>query len=78
VDLLERLAFAPDDYSKAYRHVLEMEAVREAVLLSTCNRVEVYAEVASYHAGFQDLKRFLAESREVGPEEFAEPLFGAL
>jgi len=75
VDLLERLAFAPDDYSKAYRHVLEMEAVREAVLLSTCNRVEVYAEVASYHAGFQDLKRFLAESREVGPEEFAEPLY---
>jgi glutamyl-tRNA reductase len=75
VDLLERLAFAGEDYAKAYRRVLEMEAVREAVLLSTCNRVEVYAEVPSYHAGFQDLKRFLAESREVGPEEFAEPLY---
>ena len=44
-------------------------------MLSTCNRVEIYAEVASYHAGFQELKLFLAESREVGPEEFAEPLY---
>jgi len=75
VDLLERLAFADDDFPKAYRRLRDFEPVREAVVLSTCNRIEVYGEVASYHAGFLELKRFLSESREVRPEELAEPLY---
>ncbi|HET9521844.1 MAG TPA: hypothetical protein VFO73_12415, partial [Candidatus Limnocylindrales bacterium] len=62
VELLERLAFADDDLVKAYRRVAEDPAVEEAVVLSTCNRVEVYASVPAYHAGFQALKRLLAES----------------
>jgi glutamyl-tRNA reductase len=75
VELLERLAFLPDDDPKAYRQVLEPASVAEAVILSTCNRVEVFAEVDSYHAGFQDLKRFLSESREVPADDFAEPMY---
>jgi glutamyl-tRNA reductase len=75
VELLERLAFGADDYPKAYRRLRELDSVQEAVLLSTCNRVEVFGEVSSYHAGFLDLKRFLSESREVPAEEFAEPLY---
>src|SRR5712692_703922 len=75
VELLERLAFGEEDLPKAYRRLLDEAAVSEAAILSTCNRVEVYAEVASYHSGFLALKRFLAESREVAPEEFAEPLY---
>jgi glutamyl-tRNA reductase len=75
VELLERLAFGDDDYPKAYQRLRQFEGVEEGVILSTCNRVEVYAEVPLYHQGFQDLKRFLSESREVGVEEFAEPLY---
>jgi glutamyl-tRNA reductase len=75
VELLEQLAFTDDEYPKAYRRLLEMEPVTEAVILSTCNRTEVYAEVASYHAGFLALKRFLSESREVPMDAFAEPLY---
>jgi glutamyl-tRNA reductase len=75
VELLERLTFADDDYPKAYVSLKELAEVQEGVILSTCNRVEVFAEVSSYHAGFQALKRFLSESREVPAEEFAEPLY---
>ncbi len=75
VEVLERLAFTGDDDPKAYRRLLEPDAVTEGVLLSTCNRVEVYAHVASYHSGFQELKRFLSESREITIEDFAEPLY---
>jgi glutamyl-tRNA reductase len=75
VELLERLAFVDDDYAKAYGRLIEMEPVSEAVILSTCNRVEVYAEVSSYHAGFLALKRFLSESRELPADDFAEPLY---
>ena len=75
VALLERLSFADEDYPKAYQRLVQLDGVEEGVLLSTCNRVEVYAEVSGYHQGFQDLKRFLSESREVPPEEFADPLY---
>ena len=75
VELLERLAFTEEDFPKSYRRLLDMEGVTEGVVLSTCNRVEVFAEVASYHEGFLDLKRFLAESREIHPDDFAEPLY---
>jgi glutamyl-tRNA reductase len=75
VELLERLSFVPDDLPKAYRALVDEAEINEAVLLSTCNRVEVYAGVGSYHAGFLALKRVLTESREVTPEELAEPLY---
>ena len=75
VELLEQLSFVEDDYPKAYRILKDMGEVQEAVILSTCNRVEIFAEVSGYHAGFLAVKRFLSESREVPPEEFAEPLY---
>jgi glutamyl-tRNA reductase len=75
IELLERLSFADGDLVKGYRHALDAEAVEEAVILSTCNRVEIYANVSSYHAGFLALKRILTETRGVTPEELAEPLY---
>ena len=75
VELLERLAFGDDDLPKAYRRALDDDAIGEAVILSTCNRVEVYASVPAYHAGFLALKRLLCESRGVSPDLLAEPLY---
>ena len=75
VDLLERLTISEDDQGKAYRRLADLDSVAESVLLSTCNRVEVYAEVEGYHPGFQDLKHFLADATDVSVEELAEPLY---
>ncbi len=75
VELLERLAFGDDDLAKAYRRALDDDAIGEAVILSTCNRVEVYASVPAYHAGFLALNRLLCESRGVSPDQLAEPLY---
>lgn len=75
VELLERLAFTDDDLTKAYRRVHDLGGVDEAVVLSTCNRVEVYASVASYHTGFLALKQLLTETRTVDPDDLAAPLY---
>ena len=74
VELLERLAFPGDELGKAYHHLTSIEGVRGGVILSTCNRVEVVAEVDSYHEGAQALRGFLADAREVPAEELSEPL----
>src|SRR5918996_3643130 len=75
IDLLERLAFTDDDLVKAYRRAHDLDGVDEAVVLSTCNRVEIYGSVPSYHAGFLALKRLLAETRAVAEGELADPLY---
>ena len=72
VELLDRLAFTEDDLAKAYRRVLDDPAIDEAVIVSTCNRVEIYGAVPSYHAGFQALKRVLTDTRHVSANDLAE------
>ena len=75
IELLEQLAFTHDDLTKGYRVAADLDGVDGAVILSTCNRVEVYGDVASYHTGFLALKRLLSETREVAAEQLAEPLY---
>jgi glutamyl-tRNA reductase len=75
VELLERLSFGSEDFPKAYHHLTRTESIRGAVVVSTCNRVEVFGEVDAYHTGFQALRGFLAESRGVEADEFADPLY---
>ena len=75
IDLLERLAFTDDDLTKAYRLAQDIDGLDETVILSTCNRVEVYANVPGYHAGFMALKRLLTEARGVDADQIAEPLY---
>jgi glutamyl-tRNA reductase len=75
IDLLERLAFTDDDLVKAYRRAHDLDGVDEAVVLSTCNRVEIYGSVVNYHAGFLALKRLLVETRGVAEVELADGLY---
>jgi glutamyl-tRNA reductase len=75
LDLLERLTFADDDLPKAYRAAADEGAIEGAVIVSTCNRVEVYAEVPAYHAGFLALKRLLTETRSVTADELGDALY---
>jgi glutamyl-tRNA reductase len=75
VDLLERLAIPEDELPKALHQLLTYEHVLEGAVLSTCNRIEVYACVSKFHGGAQDLRNFLAEFRHVAPEDFSDRLY---
>jgi glutamyl-tRNA reductase len=60
LELLERFAVGSDDASKLTAAVIETPHVREALVLATCNRVEVYAEVERFHGSVEDITTLLA------------------
>ena len=47
LDLREKVAFAPESTAQALSDLARQPGVNEALILSTCNRTELYVEVAS-------------------------------
>ncbi|WP_171068852.1 glutamyl-tRNA reductase [Actinomadura geliboluensis] len=58
--LLERAAVTGDDLAKLLHAVHECANVAEAAVVSTCNRVEVYAVVDKFHGGVSAISELLA------------------
>jgi glutamyl-tRNA reductase len=75
VDVLERVAVSAADAGKVLGQLLEREHVAEALLLSTCNRVEVYAVVTAFHGGLADITDVLASQSAVGLDELSDHLY---
>ncbi len=75
VSLLERAALTEDARAKLLQDTLASEPAAEAVLLGTCNRVELYADVDRFHAGVAELSTLLAVHSGVGLDELTPHLF---
>ncbi len=61
VSVLEQLSTDESDQVKLVEQVLRSPLVTEAMMLSTCNRVEVYAVVEAFHGGLSAIGQVLAE-----------------
>lgn len=77
VEARERLAFSPDQVRMAVQKLRSLFPECETVLLSTCNRVELYfaAEVADRCPTHHQVVEFLAEFHGMTPEEVFDELF---
>ena len=61
VSVLEQLSAGESDQGKLIQQVLQSPLVTEAMILSTCNRVEVYAVVDAFHGGLSAIGQVLSE-----------------
>ena len=61
VSVLEQLSIDDSDQIKIVDRVLQSPLVTEAMVLSTCNRVEVYAVVDAFHGGLAVIGQVLSE-----------------
>ncbi|MEU4566586.1 glutamyl-tRNA reductase [Micromonospora sp. NPDC023956] len=75
VAVLEQLAVAPADLTRTLDRLVAQPYVSEAVLVSTCNRVEVYAAVSGFHGGLGDICAVLAEQAGAPPAMLANHLY---
>jgi glutamyl-tRNA reductase len=71
VALLEQFAMGPDDRVKTLHELIESDHVSEALVLATCNRIEVFAEVERFHGGVTDVSRVLARQAGATVEELS-------
>ncbi len=75
VPVLERLALDGDGVHKLVGDVLDSPHVSEAAVISTCNRVEVYADVDRFHGSVEDLSAMLAAHAREAPAEVVPHLY---
>ena len=75
VEILERMAVPSVELPKALHSLVQSENLAEVVVLSTCNRTEIYARSTRFHPAVQDVLDFLTTLSSSDPIDFAEHVY---
>jgi len=75
LEVLERATIADEMLPKALHGIAARDDVREVVVLSTCNRTEIYAVTERYHAAYADIRDFLCEQSGLVPDDLQPHLY---
>ena len=75
VTLLEKVMIPVPAMSEALRVLSNHSDIREVVVLSTCNRTEVYAVAERFHGAHADILEFLCETSGLSADEITPHLY---
>ncbi|MDH3674415.1 MAG: glutamyl-tRNA reductase, partial [Anaerolineae bacterium] len=81
LDVRERIAFTPATLRSALTHFdathsqAHLEDVREGIILSTCNRLEVYTIVRDPEVATAAILSFLSRSCDLAQDKFSNHLY---
>jgi glutamyl-tRNA reductase len=78
IQLRECLAFPENKMEDALRKVRTIPSVKENMIVSTCNRVEVYAATRQSDKAILDLKHFLSQYHGLPLKEFEKNLYSLM
>ena len=75
LDLFERMTVDGARLPKVLHDLASRDHLGEVVMLSTCNRTEVYALAERFHGAYADVRTFLGELAFAAPDEFSDHLY---
>lgn len=75
VEIREQLAFVEEDVTRAMQALNEHVSIFENVIISTCNRTEIYVTAESYDSGVLAIQEFLSTWFSLPLEVFQSYLF---
>ncbi len=75
VELRECIAFTEDESETALRELALNSHIREVLLFSTCNRVEVLVVTANKAEAIDATKDYIAEANKIPRQEFEDSLY---
>jgi len=76
VEIRGQVAFPPDQLERALAELRQLEGVREAVILSTCNRTELYCSIEDIYP--QPLQAWLCRFHHLEPESLQPHMYSYL
>ncbi|MFJ7936418.1 glutamyl-tRNA reductase [Sporosarcina sp. NPDC096371] len=74
VEIREKLSFVEAELPQAMQTLQQQKSILENIIISTCNRTEIYAVVDQLHTGRYYVKNFLAEWFDLPLESFSSHL----
>lgn len=74
IEMLERVALTADRQASLSAAALESPDIAEVVVVSTCNRVEIYAEVSAFHGAVADLTSALTSVTGIASGDLVDHL----
>lgn len=75
VALREKVSFSPDTMGDALNNLLQQPAVRGGVVLSTCNRTELYLSMEDKENSHEQLIRWLCQYHQIEPNELKNSVY---
>ena len=75
VEVRECIAFAEDETKTALHSLLEKSFIKEALLFSTCNRVEILLVTDNKTRAVDETKGFIAEFNKIPLDKFEDALY---
>ncbi|MBS1113237.1 MAG: hemA [Nitrospirae bacterium] len=75
VDVREKLAFQGDKLAEGLMRFRELPGIQEAMILSTCNRVELYANIQDTQQASDSVKAFLSAFHNINRSSLDRSLY---
>ncbi len=75
IEVREKLNFPENTLPDSLRKLMEYEGIRESLIVSTCNRVEIYASVQDSAQGIDRIKQFISEYHGLPREALEQSLY---
>ncbi|MGB2690903.1 MAG: glutamyl-tRNA reductase [Thermodesulfobacteriota bacterium] len=75
IEVRELFSFSQDNLESGVRQLKDKNHIEECVILSTCNRVEIYAVSENVESCLESIKSFLSEFHGIAEETFSPHLY---
>ena len=72
--LLERMSIDEQHLIKYLDDLTSRDDVSEAVIISTCNRTEIFVTAEKFHGAYRDVRDFIGDLTFLPPEDFSDNL----
>lgn len=72
ISVLEKAVLNHDAVVKMLHQTLDIDRVSESVIISTCNRVEIYVETDRFHGSVEEVSAMLADQGNLSRDGFVQ------
>ncbi|KAL1564703.1 Glutamyl-tRNA reductase 1, chloroplastic [Salvia divinorum] len=75
VEMREKISIPEAEWPRAISELCGLNHIKEAVVLSTCNRIEIYVVALSRHRGVKEVTEWMSKTSGIPSSEICEHRF---